>query len=333
MTDSQAPIGVPCDLADPEGAGASAAPGPAAGSLLGSLSCPVLLMNVPLSLSAQEPNNAWMEGLSAAERELDRNSVLEQFLRLYRHIARTAVVYLLPSVPGLQDQTYVANLAAVLPHLRPDTALVSRFRSQPRVGEARVGAEFLRLLGFRVEQPPAVLGGEAAYFEGEADLKHLRGNLYVGAYGMRTSRNVLTWAAERFEMEIVPFRITDPYLYHLDSCLCRITGETVMACTEVADPASLRQLERHCEIISVSREQAQSGVTSGLLLSGELICDSDIAEMNSGHEWYSAERSKLDLLERVCARFGHTLRMFPMPEIYKSGAALSCLVMPLRAAG
>ena len=42
------------------------------------------------------------------------------------------------------------------------------------------------------------------------------------------------------------------------------------------------------------------------------------------------ERSKIDLLEGICFRFNRTLRVFSMPEFYKSGAQLSCLIMPLR---
>ena len=160
-------------------------------------------------------------------------------------------MYLLPSLPGLQDQTYVANLGAVLPHREPDTAIVSRFRSAPRVGEASIGAEFLRLLGFLVEQPPAELEGEPAFFEGEADLKHLRGNLYVGAYGLRSSRNVLRgppsasrWTSCRFASPTRSCTTSTP-------AYCRITDETVLLCTAVADPICLRKLERHCEIVDV----------------------------------------------------------------------------------
>jgi N-dimethylarginine dimethylaminohydrolase len=301
-----------------------------AGSLLRQLNCPVLLMNVPLSLSANVPNNAWMEALTAAERVIDRNCAVSQFLELYRHIARTAIVYLLPSAPGLQDQTYVSNLGAVLPH-HADTVIVSRFRSAPRVGEERIGIDFFRLMGLRVEQPPEELDGEPAYFEGEADLKHVSGRLYVGAYGFRSSRNVLRWAAERFEMDIVPFRITDPFLYHLDSCMLRITDQTVLLCTAIADPVCLRELERHCEIIDISREQAYAGTTNGLLLSGELLCGSDIRLLDKSNEYYPAERSKIDLLESICLRFDRTLRVFSMSEFYKSGALLSCLIMPIRA--
>lgn len=297
---------------------------------LGQLNFPVLLMNLPLSLSAQIPNNAYMEDLSPSKREISRDRAITQFLSLYKHIAQHAIVYLLPSAPGFQDQPYVSNLGLVLPHCDDDTVIISRFRSAPRVGEDRIGADFFRLMNFIVEQPPETFEAEPLYFEGEADLKHIQGNLYIGAHGMRTSRNALTWAAERFEMEIVPFRVTDPYLYHLDCCFLRITEEAVLLCTSHADPICLRTIEQHCEIIDVSFENARAGITNSLLLPEEILCDSPIFELGKDHHSYSIEKAKIERLEEICSRFSRTLRVFCMSEFYKSGALLSCLTMHIR---
>ena len=296
------------------------------------LNFPVLLMNLPLSLSAQIPNNAWMEDMSQREREIRLDRAIAQFLSLYKHIAQHAIVYLLPSTPGLQDQPYVSNLGLVLPHCEEDTVIISRFRSAPRIGEEWIGADFFKLMNFIVEQPPETFEAEPVYFEGEADLKHIRGNLYVGAHGLRTSRNALTWAAERFEMEIIPFRITDPYLYHLDCCFLRITEEAVLVCTSVADRICLRALEQHCEIIDVSLEHARAGITSCFLLPGEILCDSDLVELGKESHYYPIEKAKIERLENICSRFGLTLRVFCMSEFYKSGAQLSCLIMHIRQA-
>jgi N-dimethylarginine dimethylaminohydrolase len=302
----------------------------AAGVRFGQLNFPVLLMNLPLSLSAQIPNNASMQDRTASEREICLNRAIAQFARLYGHVAQHAVVYLLPSTPGLQDQPYVSNLGAVLPHCKEDTVIISRFRSAPRVGEDRIGADFFKLMNFTVEQPPATFESEPLYFEGEADLKHIHGNFYVGGHGLRTSRNALTWAAERFEMEIVPFRTTHPYLYHLDCCILRITEQAVLMCTSVADRICTRAIEQHCEIVDVSLDVARAGVTNCLLLPGEILCDSNIMQLGKESPKYPIEKSKIERLETICWRFGLTLRVFCMSEFYKSGAMLSCLIMHIR---
>jgi N-dimethylarginine dimethylaminohydrolase len=296
------------------------------GVRLGQINVPVLLMNLPLSLSAQIPNNAFMEAMSPSEREICLDRAIAQFHALYQHIAKRAIVYLLPSTPGLQDQTYVANLGLVLSHCKEDIVIISRFRSAPRIGEAKIGADFFKLMNFTVERPPETFEAEQLYFEGEADLKHIRGNLYIGAHGMRTSRNALTWAADRFNMDIVPFHMTDPYLYHLDGAFLRITEEAVLLCTSVADQACIRALEQHCEIIDISLEHARAGITSCLLLGGEILCDSDIELGKKSHS-YSTEKTKIERLEQIGSRFGRTLRIFCMSEFYKSGAQLRCMMM------
>lgn len=317
-----------------EGLSAPRCPRPAGplpfGASLRELSFPVLLMNLPLSLSAHIPNNAYMDDLTPGQREIRLDRAIAQFRALYEHVARHAIVYLLPSTPGFQDQTYVSNLGVVLPHCREDTVIISRFCSGPRVGEEEAGVKFFDLMNFKVERPPETFAAESVYLEGEADLKHIRGNLYVGAHAMRTSRNGLLWAAERFDMEIIPFRIVDPYLYHLDCCLLRMTEHAVLLCTSVADRASLRAIERHCEIIDVSLEHARAGITNGLLLPGELLCDSPIATLRKGSEAYAVEKSKIERLEEIGARFGRAVRLFCMSEFYKSGALLSCLIMHIR---
>ena len=301
-----------------------------AGVRFGQLTFPVLLMNLPLSLSAQIPNNAYMEDMRPSDREICLDRAIEQFLSLYRHIAQCALVYMLPSTPGFQDQPYVSNLGLVLPHCEEDTVIISRFRSAPRIGEDRIGADFFKLMNFAVVQPPATFEGEPLYFEGEADLKYIKGNLYIGAHGMRTSRNALTWAAERFEMEIIPFRITNRYLYHLDCCFLRIARQAVMLCTALADRMCVRAIEQHCEIIDVSVAHARAGITNSLLLPGEVLCDSPIAELRKESPSYPIEKSKIERLETICSRFGRTLRVFCMSEFYKSGALLSCLILHIK---
>lgn len=304
-----------------------------ANSRLADLACPVLLMNLPLSLSAAIANNVYMEELGSSRREICRDTALDQFRALYRHVTQHAVVYLLPSSPGLQDQPYVSNLGLTLPHLDNETVIIARFRSAPRVGEERVGAEFFRLMNFAVAEPPETYGGEPLYFEGEADLKHLTGNIYVGAHGMRTSRNALTWAAERHGMDIIPFHVTNPYLYHLDCCLLPLDEETVLLCAAGAEEPAVRAIGRHCEIIDVSLAEARAGITNCLLLPGEIVCDSNIAELGKDNAKYPAEKAKIERLEHICARFGRDLHVFSMSEFYKSGALLSCLVMHIKHAG
>ena len=296
---------------------------------LRTLGRPAFLMSLPLFLSADQPNNVLMEAMSAEDRCVDHRKATAQFLDLYRFIVSRAVVYLLPSRPGLQDQPYVANLGVVLPHLDRETVVVSRFRSPPRIGETAVGADFFRLFEFDVSVPPATFDREPVYFEGEADLKHVRGNLYVGAHGMRTSENALRWFAEKFDMEVIAYPILDDHLYHLDCCLFFLNDQEVVLSRKKTAPEALRAIERHCNVVDASVENVRSGMTNGVMLGDCLLCDSPLEDIDRDHPYYPSEKRKIARLEKICAARGLEMRIFNLSEFLKSGAALSCLVMRL----
>lgn len=292
---------------------------------------PVILMSLPLALSTAVANNPWMAEYEAEEGRIDHARALAQFAAVYRLLSRRVIIYLLPSRPGLQDQVYVANLGAVLHHREENPVVVSRFRSSPRVAEAPAGFAFFSAMNMEVHAPPATWRGEPVFFEGEADLKRIRGNLYVGAEGLRSSRAAMRWMAEAFEMEIIHYPIVDRRLYHLDGTLLPIDAESVVLCRERATSEATRAIERVCEVIPVSLRETIAGLPNSLVMGGCLYCDTTIATISRGDHWYEEERIKVRAAERICRQKGLDLELVDISEFYKSGAGLSCLVMRLNA--
>ena len=172
---------------------------------------PIFLMNIPYSYSTAIANNAWMEELDDTKRAVDIDKAMTQFLDLYHFIAGDAVVYILPTPLNcdLQDIVFTANLGAVLEHV-PDREVVilSKMATGPRQGEPAVGRKFFESLGFEVFDAPF-------NFEGEAELKYLRDNIYLGGYGARTDVRVYDWMEDKFDMKIIRLEETDRYCYHL----------------------------------------------------------------------------------------------------------------------
>ncbi len=102
---------------------------------------------------------------------IDYDASFAQFLEFYRKLSQEALIYILPSQMGLQDQVYVANLGCHLPHLKEkDTILISNFKSLPRIGEEKVGKEFFTNMGYKVYQPPFNWEGEADCFDQETEI-------------------------------------------------------------------------------------------------------------------------------------------------------------------
>lgn len=283
---------------------------------------PGFLMNVPFSLSCDSPNNIWMEELEPEELVINHDRSVSQFMALYSFLSRYALVYLLPSYPGLQDQTYVANLGIVLPHTPEKNLVLANYYSEPRRGESAVGKKFFEMFDFPIEQAPE-------YFEGEADLKHIRDNVYVGAHGIRTSKNALDWFEESFDMKVIPFLMQDEYLYHIDCCIFPFSEEHTAVCTEIAEPETLIELEKYANIIDVSLDDAYSGINNCVAIDKYVLCASDLEDLSPSDKNYNYEKSKVESLNKICASLGMEPVYFNLSEFCKSGALLSCLVMHL----
>jgi N-dimethylarginine dimethylaminohydrolase len=93
-------------------------------------------------------------------------------------------LFLAPSDVPLQDLTFTANLGIVLSHLpNRKVAIVSNLTSEPRHDETEFGLKYFQVMGYETFVSDTK-------FEGEADLKYLYDNIYVGGYGIFVLRFV-----------------------------------------------------------------------------------------------------------------------------------------------
>ena len=289
------------------------------------LNKPAYLMNVPFSLAADTPNNAWMDEMSSEARHVDIDRAINQFLQLYHFMAGDALVYLLPTpkTTGLQDLVYCANMGVIPEHM-PDkkSVILSNFTTEVRRPETEVGRQFFEAMGYHVNVPPF-------HFEGDAELKHLHDNVYAGGYGIRTDKRTYDWMEQEFDMRVIRLEETDPYLYHLDCTVMPLTREDTLVCTEMYTKEELRELETVTNIVDVSADDCYSGICNSIRLGNSLLNASNIHEMKVGDDYYEEEKHKNRTLEDIAVRFAFEVSFFNLSEYMKSGALLSCMVMHL----
>jgi len=286
---------------------------------------PAFLMNVPFCLSADFPNNPWMEELLPEQRLIDRVKAMDQFLELYHFLSSDATIFLLPTPRkcDCQDLVYTANLGVVLEHyLDHNTVVISNFASTPRRGETEIGVQFFESMGYNVCLAPFK-------FEGEAELKHLHGNLYLGGYGIRSEPRAYDWMEVTHDMRVIRLHLRDPYLYHLDCAVFPLMLDQCMVCSELFTHQELAQIALHTDIVDVPMSACRAGICNTVRLGGTLVNASHIDELKEGTEEYLTERAKNRLLEEVASEQGFDIRFFNLSEFRKSGAMLSCLVMHL----
>jgi len=281
------------------------------------------VMNFPFSLSTADPNNIWMQELSDEELQINRPKAYKQFMDLYNFMSGQSLVYLLPAEGNFQDQVYVANLGLQLPHIENENhILLSNFTSDPRKGEELVGEKFFQQMGYKTHISPFK-------WEGEADIKHLYDNVYVGGYGIRSNIKTYEWMEENFDMNIIKVAMVDEYLYHLDCSIFPLNHDKTLVCTELYDPEEIKQIEQHTEIIDVDVDDALFGMTNSVRLGNMILCASNISELKKSDELYEGEKHKIESLEKICANEGMEPVIFNLSEYMKSGAMLSCMVMHL----
>lgn len=285
---------------------------------------PAFLVNAPFSYATEVANNVWMEELDPDDRVPDKGKALTQFLELYQYLSGEGLVYVLPTphVTGLQDLVFTANLGIVLTHLAQTPVVVSNFASEPRRGETEVGVGFFESFGYETHVAPH-------WFEGEAELKHLRGDVYIGGYGQRSRPEAYEWMERTFDMDVIKVREKDPYLYHLDCTVFPITQEDTLVCTDMFERAEVAEMEKHTNIIDVSYDECYAGICNSVRLANTVLNSSHIHELKAGTEDYQLEIAKNRKLEDIAANLALEVSYFNLSEFHKGGALLSCMVMHL----
>jgi N-dimethylarginine dimethylaminohydrolase len=281
------------------------------------------VMNFPFSLSTADPNNIWMQELTDDELAINKPKAYKQFMDLYNFVAGGAIVNLLPSEGNFQDQVYVANLGIYLPHIKDENHIIlSNFTSDPRRGEELVGEKYFNQMGYKTAISPFK-------WEGEADLKYLYGNKYIGGYGIRSNIKAYEWMEEQYGMDILKVAMVDEYLYHLDCSIFALNNNQTLVCAELFDEEELDEMEKYTEIIDIDVDDALCGLTNSVRLGNMIMCASNISEMKKSHEYYAGEVHKIKTLEKICGDAGMEPVIFNLSEYMKSGAMLSCMMMHL----
>ena len=289
------------------------------------LEVPAFLLNFPFSFTAEDANNAWMTELKDDERTIAHRRARRQFLDFYHYLSSECLVYVLPTPRdcGLQDLVFTANIGIAMEHLEDeDVVVVSNYTAEGRRGETAVGERFFESLGYRAVVSPY-------RFEGEADLKHLHDNVYVGGYGQRSDRKTYEWMEREFGMQIVKVEMEDEYLYHLDTMLFPITREDSLVCTKLLDKSEVAEIEKHTNVIDVTEDECYQGITNSVRMFNTILNGSNISDLKAGTEDYKLEIAKNRRLEDLGAELGFEIAYFNISEYLKGGALLSCMAMHL----
>ncbi len=270
---------------------------------------PCFAMTPPNFVDSTIRNNARMRMIDNVD--IDVLKFFAQWYKLYNALSSMSLVYIIPALKGLQDQTYVNNFVA-LNKPYSNIAIISKFVGPERDGESILAKRFLDDLYFETYQCPYT-------FEGYPDLKLIRDNIFFGGYGIRTTETALDWISTTFDIKIIKVKMTSEYNYHLDCNLFVLDEENVMVSTETIDKESIRDIEKVANIHTVSMDDAMLGICGSLKV-GKYVLNSSSSTLDC---------HKDTRLEQICSKLGLRTMFIDVGESFKSGGSLGCLVTPL----
>jgi len=263
-----------------------------------------VLMCPPDYFAVEHVLNPWMAG---NEGSLDQSLAQSQWAYLYESIAEVADIELLEPQSGLPDLVFTANAGFVCGH----TAVPSHFMPQERRGEEAYLKQWLTDRGFELRLLPDDIG-----FEGAGDCLIDRGGpwLWTG-YGFRTEIESHALLSEWFAREVVSVRLVDPRFYHIDTCLCPLSGGYLLYYPQAFDQASIEAIEKR---VPANRRIIVSDADAAAFACNAVNIDEHVFL----HTCSATLHTEL-------GRLGFDVHEIPLTEFLKSGGSAKCLTLKL----
>ena len=277
------------------------------------------VMCPPNYLSTDIPNNVFMKPedghkFHGGTIKIDKKRAMTQYQRIKRLFESLDVEVLeIPPTPGAQDATYCANIAiSIEPYI-----VLAKYKAEGRPIEEKPAQQFYESLGYQVIQPPY-------FFEGEADLKLWKDNVYFGGWGKFTDIKAHQWIQQQTGAQIIPIHEISDELYHLDCSLFVIDEENFLVNTEGIDSSSLRTLKQLGNVIEVPPKLSSTGITNAVNIPNKPIIVSGLF-----HPEDKKYQEAMEWIMTTFDKFDWSVILVDIDEPDKSGADVSCMVQRL----
>lgn len=242
--------------------------------------------------------NPWMDTDNKVNSDLatsqwnELKNVIEKFLGLN--------VDVLSQSKGLPDMVFAADQGLV----QNGFFIQANFSTDERKGESKIYSEWFKKKGKKI-----VKLSKDYLFEGGDFLPWRRDKLLAG-YGFRTQISALTALSSLSGKDIIPLKLVDPWLYHLDTALTVIDDNTFVWHPEAFSPDSQRKIiDLGVELIEVSRKYAKQFALNSFVCGKKVVTSSPL----------NGFKEKLD-------KRGYEFKFVDVSEFIKAGGGVHCLV-------
>lgn len=228
--------------------------------------------------------------------------------RQLRHFARAlraagAEVIELPFVHGAYDCVFTKDNALLSDGSDGPRALLARPRCRERHGEQAARRRMLEAHGFSVEVSDVYLEG--------GDVVRLPGGGALVGYGFRSEPRAAERLHAHLGRRVLPLRLVEPRLYHLDTALAVLADGTALACREAFDGPSWQRLQRAPgvrRVIEVALDEAATFALNLVEIGDSIIVDTDAPRVT-----------------RVLDALGKRIVRVDLSEFRLAGGSAACL--------
>ena len=274
---------------------------------------PTLLLCAPDHFEVSYRINPWMkpeawageaDRLAASAREGWRQ-LRETYLRLGARIES------MTPQPGLPDMVFTANSAVVL----DGKAVLGRFLNPERRGEEAHGRRFFESLRDRGLLHSLHETPEDVFFEGAGDaIWDAHRQVFWLGYGQRSSLAARDTLRRVFGVDTMSLELASPHYYHLDTCLCVLSGGEILWYPPAFSPDSRELLHAIAgdALVEVAEPDARRFSVNSVSIGRELVM---------GH-------CSDELRERLQA-LGYRITLLPLESFWRSGGSACCLTLRL----
>jgi len=208
-------------------------------------------------------------------------------------------------VPGLPDLVFTANAGVVVGR----QAVVSRFRYPERQREEAHFEQWFRAAGYEV-----VTFDQEFFFEGAGDLLGFP-EYWFGGYRQRSEVRAFSLLSEHFAREILPLELVDGRFYHLDTCLCPLSGGEL-----IYYPPAFDSYGQHAIMERVDEERRLAvPEAEALKFACNAVCVGTHVALPEG----------CSATTQLLRARGYQVHPVPLDEFMKSGGSAKCLTLAL----
>jgi N-dimethylarginine dimethylaminohydrolase len=244
--------------------------------------------------------NPWMH----IENNVTGQTVFDQYKMLKDTYTKLNIPFQeLTPTKGLPDQVYTTDVG----YPEGNIFIKANYKYPQRQKESGIAAAFFKSNGYEIKTIP-----EDIFFEGEGDFLKVEDKYFFG-WGKRSMKEAKRYIEEILKKDIIDIELTDPYFYHLDTCLGLISTDIAIINEKAHTSEGLEKIHNQFKTVIKASTEDNNKLACNLVVVDKNVIINDIS----------------DELKNEIESYGYTVHRVNTSEYIKGGGSVKCLSLQI----